>query len=143
MLRSFVRSVGSLKSSKDEVLLERLKYVNLQGGKTTTKPEVRPSQDANFPKRNLSLFKLSKVIKSHLSDPLQWNASVLSRVFNLPEDACEQLINYVQPMVHKVTRDMDEPEKLIKTSFVIDVGRLVWDKNYAPSINRIKFPSTK
>lgn len=142
LLRSSVRSIGTFKSTKDERLLERLKYINLQGGKSTLKPaEPDPQKSEQRPARNLTLNKLAKLTKQYTGDPLLWNASVLARVFNLPEEPCTQVVRYVRPLVNRISRELDEPEKILKTSFVIDVGRLISDKKYARYYNSMRFPT--
>lgn len=121
---------------KNQELLHRLKGISLIGGKKIVEPQVEDHQETE---RNVSLDKLSKIIKYHLEDPLVWNASILSRIYKVHEEHCENLLRYVLPFLFYADFTMDQPKKLQKISVVIDVARFKRDPNYYEFFQRLVF----
>lgn len=140
----FRRAYSTFKSKHDEQankdLLGRLKKLSVSGGKQIV-PHPKDPFKTNQREllRNLTFEKAEKIVRYHTSDSILWNTSVLSRVFNIPENYVVGLVDYVKPMMYFSHCKRDEPEKMHETSFVIDVHRLQYDKNYLVEIQRLHF----
>lgn len=136
------RAIERLKSKNDEQnnrqLLGRLKQINVMKEKKVIPPKEKSIKNEDQFRR-LSTDIIQKIIKSHFSDPLSWNCSILSRIYNVPESYCEQLLLYVRPFVYYTTSDMDESKQLVKAPIVIDVERLQNDKKYLPFYQALTF----
>lgn len=138
------RTFNTIKSKNDErlnqALLGRLKNISLTGGKKTEPPvESKPAENSQDVERNLTFAKLSRLVNYYTTDPLMWDTSMLCRVFKIPEDSCENLVKYVQPMVYYANSTMYESKKLMKTPVVIDVNRLKSDEKYLPRLQQLVF----
>lgn len=137
------KTFTTIKSQHDEqtnqALLKRLKRISVIGGKKTLPPE-QPDKDVGH--NTLSFNTVDKIIERHLEDPLVWNTSVLGRIYKVPEDYCEAIVEYVKPMLFFISNKMDEPERMLKQKFVYDASRLKSDENYLVIYKRIIFPNS-
>lgn len=147
LLRNIVRhkTLDTIKSKNDErnnqTLLKRLKNLSVIGAKKSVPqpdPKVLSEEVDELPQRQLPMEKLQKLVCSHQTDPLTWNASVLARIYKIPEDYCSKLVVYVRPMIY--WNDTNQTTKLVSTNFVCDVARLKIDENYLVSYRKIVFP---
>lgn len=143
------KTFNTLKSrhdqQNDQDLLKRLKNISVIGEKKTTFPPTPPNEvvqkdSIEKPERSLTFDRLSKLVRFHQTDPLTWNPSILGRIFNIPEFYCEKLLIYCRPMVFYSSPAHRESQKLISTTYVVDVGRLKSDDNYLVTYKKIVFP---
>lgn len=90
--------------------------------------------------RNLTLQKLSKLVRLNTYDALLWNTNNLCRTFRIPPLHCEHLVKYVKPLIYLVNNKQPDPQKLLKTAKVIDVAKLKDDKSYFVAYQTVVFP---
>lgn len=121
---------------KNKSLLENLKNISLSGGKEIVSPPK--TKDSPFT-RNVTLEILEKVTRYWYSDALFYNSSILSRTFNIPEEHLKNIVWYVRPMMYYTHKGLDETKKIHKTSLVIDVHRLKYDKKYLVEAQKLTF----
>lgn len=115
--------------------LERLKSLNIKKiSKALPIKKDGPAQ-SNY----MSFETLDRVLKQAKEDPLTWNPSVLSRVYNVHETILEGVVRYVQPMMYHIASNMDEPKKMMRDNIVIDVGKLKEDNSYYPHLHKLIF----
>lgn len=141
-------SFKTLKSRYDQQnnqdLLKRMQNLSVIGQKKTVDKseasDVVYKGSRNLPARNLEVETLKKLLRFYHSDPLLWNPSVLGRIFNMPENYCEKILDYVKPMVYYANNKHDQAQQLMKTSYVVDIGRMKSDTNYLTTYKKLVFP---
>lgn len=144
LLSQFRVSYTTFKSKNDEgnnrVLLDNLKNISLLGGRKVT-PTPQKTADEELV-RNVDLELLERIGRYHISDPILYNYSVLSRVFHIPEEYVKQIVWYVRPIMYYAHSKIEknEPLKLHTTSIVIDLARLKNDDRYLVDIKKVIFP---
>lgn len=121
-----IRCKSTIKSFNDETknqaLIARLKGISVKDERR--KLEVPQSNDEGAELRKLTMQQITKFVKLYTNDPLIWNPSVLSRIFDIPECLGKELAHHVQPLCEYSGPQSDEVITLVKSSIVIDVTRL-------------------
>lgn len=140
----YLREFKTLKSKDDEHnsqdLLKRLRKLAVTSERRPTPRPVKANDDQL---RCMDFDRLKKLLRFYQSDPLIWNPSVLGRIFKVPEHHCENIVAYVKPMVFFATNEYDTVQRMMKTTFVVDVGRMKFDDNYLINYKKIVFPNQK
>jgi len=140
------KTLDTLRSKNDEqlnqALLKRLKNLSVIGGKkmTPNTNQTCSEERSRLPERSLTPQKLRKMTELYTNDPLIWNASVLARVFRIPEDYCKHICRYVKPMIDWVSSKDGHVKLVEQRKIVIDLARFKTDESYLVVYKRIAFP---
>lgn len=132
-----INAFKTLKSANEKAdlnLLKRLSALNIKRDSNEVKPE-REQENTH----RITSEKLDQILCRHISDPLTWNPSVLSRIYDIPLDTCVKIFKYVKPFAYRQDNTVNSTQKILPISFVIDVERLKEDKSYYPGIQKLSF----